>query len=605
MAFSRYDSHFILSNRAENIAEIIEGTASFASLEDYKETNDMFSDDAFATIQVKAPNYEEQMGMLKMADPTVGMLFEGLIDRSIIAGAGHGAIALYSEGNVITSQEYQKLDSEKLMEAGYDFDGYMPTIPAMVSGDEPMMMLSVPKYMDMGVVLDMLKEEANDELANEIIDNLSFEIEEFFMAVQATEEILPSMTVAMTSTDSEMMAKNMSELEGMLSGFLDLAKPEMEADGVMMTAGETRVNGQTMTKYNFMFEEDGIMFDIDFIFGMVDENTYMITTNSNIANEFGEGLQAPMAMEGDNMHFVLDLGLAMQQLMSAVEMMEMSDDTTKEMMAVFTVLADNLEPMVANSEITNDYVMTRSYLNIDFERIATEAPMIAEAFAFPIDVIKMSAEAQLMANQNMMEQEAMKQMIATGQVYQDVPSDHVHAQDIFELRMAGVLAEKPNFNPEAPLKRSEFTKLAIAAVDMANLGYFSEGDYDATSMYEEMPNEFKDISEDAWFKNFAKRAVELELIGGYADGTFGGGNDITRAEAAQIIFNILEANGVTPVDIIGGNFDDVPEGKWFTNAVNFTTERGFFTAGGNFNPHEAITRGEMAKLINQVISMLQ
>lgn len=109
--------------------------------------------------------------------------------------------------------------------------------------------------------------------------------------------------------------------------------------------------------------------------------------------------------------------------------------------------------------------------------------------------------------------------------YSDMANDNWYNNAISTLTNSGVLDGYPDgtFRPNAPITRAEFAKMAVSFYDEAH-------DYAADA--------FPDIS-DHWAKNYINCAAELGIIQGYEDGTFRPGQMITRAEAMQIMNNVL------------------------------------------------------------------
>lgn len=79
-------------------------------------------------------------------------------------------------------------------------------------------------------------------------------------------------------------------------------------------------------------------------------------------------------------------------------------------------------------------------------------------------------------------------------------------------------------------------------------------------------------------------------LNGYGDGTFGPDNNMTRAEAAQMFYNLLLDKEV-PVTT---SFTDVPADAWYAKAVNSLASLGILEGVGNnlFAPDRPITRAE-------------
>ncbi len=81
---------------------------------------------------------------------------------------------------------------------------------------------------------------------------------------------------------------------------------------------------------------------------------------------------------------------------------------------------------------------------------------------------------------------------------------------------------------------------------------------------------------------------------GYPDGTFGPDRSITRAEVAQMFYNLLLEKDVP----ITTSFTDVPEDIWYEKAVNTLTSLGVIKGVGDgaFAPDRPITRAEFCAI---------
>jgi len=53
---------------------------------------------------------------------------------------------------------------------------------------------------------------------------------------------------------------------------------------------------------------------------------------------------------------------------------------------------------------------------------------------------------------------------------------------------------------------------------------------------------FADVPFDSWFFPYVDRAVQLNIVEGYGDGTFRPQQPITRAEAAKLVYLLLVTN---------------------------------------------------------------
>ena len=86
----------------------------------------------------------------------------------------------------------------------------------------------------------------------------------------------------------------------------------------------------------------------------------------------------------------------------------------------------------------------------------------------------------------------------------------------------------------------------------------------------------------------------IQYLFGYPEGTFGPENNMTRAEVAQMFYNLLLDQDVT----ITKTFDDVPANAWYAKAVNTLASLGVVSGVGNgdFEPERSITRAEFTSI---------
>ena len=112
--------------------------------------------------------------------------------------------------------------------------------------------------------------------------------------------------------------------------------------------------------------------------------------------------------------------------------------------------------------------------------------------------------------------------------YSDVAPDAWYNNAVSTLSNMGILDGylDGTFRPNAPITRSEFTKIAVSFFDYAAEEYSYEG-------------WFSDVQGREWFVEYLTAAIEYGLIEGMPDGTFRPLDNITRAEAATIVNRTL------------------------------------------------------------------
>ena len=105
---------------------------------------------------------------------------------------------------------------------------------------------------------------------------------------------------------------------------------------------------------------------------------------------------------------------------------------------------------------------------------------------------------------------------------------------------------------------------------------------------------FTDVSETAWYKNSVDYAVEHGLMNGTGSNTFEPESTMTRAMLVTVLWRYAGAPkpGANP-------FTDVPNGKWYTDAVAWAAENGVVNGvgDGKFEPDGSVTREQMATIL--------
>ena len=108
------------------------------------------------------------------------------------------------------------------------------------------------------------------------------------------------------------------------------------------------------------------------------------------------------------------------------------------------------------------------------------------------------------------------------------------------------------------------------------------------------PEDFTDLSADAWYYEAVEYVLENSMMTGFDDNTFRPNAQLSRAMLAQILYN-MEGRPATSGTAA---FSDVAAGAWYTDAVNWAATSGIVTgAAGKFAPNDNITREQMAAIL--------
>jgi hypothetical protein len=113
-------------------------------------------------------------------------------------------------------------------------------------------------------------------------------------------------------------------------------------------------------------------------------------------------------------------------------------------------------------------------------------------------------------------------------------------------------------------------------------------------------NNFYDVAIDDWFNN----AVSTMANGGLIDngGTFRPNEDITRAEFAVLVSRFMGYGGAAAP---GTRYADTA-GHWAEDMINVASALGWVDgySDGYFRPDQAITRAEVAALVNRALGRM-
>lgn len=112
------------------------------------------------------------------------------------------------------------------------------------------------------------------------------------------------------------------------------------------------------------------------------------------------------------------------------------------------------------------------------------------------------------------------------------------------------------------------------------------------------------VTEDITYTALYGKADHVSYMMGRTDGTFDPDGNMTRAEAATILSRLtvgFTEGGTYPMAV----FSDVTAGKWYTQYVNFATNKGIINGypDGSFRPDGKITRAEFATMIANYLGL--
>lgn len=103
---------------------------------------------------------------------------------------------------------------------------------------------------------------------------------------------------------------------------------------------------------------------------------------------------------------------------------------------------------------------------------------------------------------------------------------------------------------------------------------------------------YSDVPEDHWAYNEIKSAGEIGFMSGMGDGTFGLGQNVTRAQFVSMLVRMFGWQQAQ-----GASYSDVDPSAWYYNDVMTASAMGALGNETSFRPNDNITREEIAVML--------
>lgn len=112
---------------------------------------------------------------------------------------------------------------------------------------------------------------------------------------------------------------------------------------------------------------------------------------------------------------------------------------------------------------------------------------------------------------------------------------------------------------------------------------------------------FDDIAAGAWYESAVSYALEKGLFSGTSEKTFSPNGTMMRSMLVTVLWR-MEG---TPATAAGSSFNDVENGKWYTDAVAWASSNGIVTGYGNgkFGVSDSVTRQQLAAILYRYASL--
>jgi len=144
-------------------------------------------------------------------------------------------------------------------------------------------------------------------------------------------------------------------------------------------------------------------------------------------------------------------------------------------------------------------------------------------------------------------------------------------------------------------------EIADVLVDGESVGAVSRYTFETVRKNHTIEAEFRAVEKapDTGVDRWLNTTDHMAYLNGYGTGLFGPDDHMTRAQAAQMFYNLLLDQEVSAAV----RFTDVPADAWYARAVETLASLGMVegVGGGKFAPERTITRAEVTAITNRLL----
>lgn len=172
--------------------------------------------------------------------------------------------------------------------------------------------------------------------------------------------------------------------------------------------------------------------------------------------------------------------------------------------------------------------------------------------------------------------------------FADVPADAWYADVVEYCRENGLMSgiSDTTFSPDTPTTRAMLVAILYRRAGSPAVGQGTG---------------FTDVPTGAWYADALAWASASGVVGGYSDGRFGPGDQVTREQLAAILWR----SAGSPAPTSGAGFaDQAAISAYAADAVGWARESGIVSGGsdGRFDPKGSATRAQVAAMLCRWLS---
>ena len=165
---------------------------------------------------------------------------------------------------------------------------------------------------------------------------------------------------------------------------------------------------------------------------------------------------------------------------------------------------------------------------------------------------------------------------------------HWAYEAVKNLAAKNIINGFPNgtFMPEKSVTRAEFSKMICLAKNISLSG---------------SDVSFSDVADSNWYSPYVKALSGNNIVNGFSDGTFRPDDNISRQDAAVIVWRIIKNSNTESKTVFS---DESEIADYAKEAVSKLGGLGIINGyNGYFNPGNNITRAEAAKILNSILNL--
>lgn len=525
-------------------------------------------------------------------------------------------------------QTYNIQNPERLAELGADFSN----LPAMelykkLPGN------NVIAAIDTVAVAESLEMMKNDPLVLEVLDEATYMISTELNQEITNEDLLNLFGSEMGMVVQATTLSEDQELPALGNYIMENGETKVIDYTFVSELGENREFATTMIEelkaaYSEEFsgsEKEEYAFEDLFTLEILDDKYVVFSTNPKIIDQFGEGFESEVAKyfsgeKTSGLYFDMEafrlflVGISNQVYWYGEEemnpeLMELKEKLDAKNAEIIDLISEPLENLTGYEKLASDYAESKFIFRFDEEKMIENYLKLGPLFEEESELSSQYWDLYYEIVYGMEDAESPISTSTSGTQFADVMAEAWYAESVVHLANLGIIEgytenDLKVFKPEQEVTRAEFVKMVVEALE--DKGFEVYTTFESTKL--EVREQIKDLqgNEWEWYANYVFSGYSNGFINGNPDGNFYPKNPINRAEAAEIIGNVVETynlGSTFTIDSLPVSYEDVPFDHWAAENISKLTSMGIMygRSTGKFDPSGNLNRAEAATVIDRFL----